>query len=86
MVGRDQHERRVQHGRGGEALVRDEVADLALPKHLSGEVERGGVHRAGVEEVDEQSLAVAGHSGGGSGGIAVFSGLGVGGVDFGLPE
>jgi hypothetical protein len=76
----------MQHGRRGESLVGDKIANLALPKNLPVEVEGGGVDSAAVQEVDEEPAAIAAHGGGGSRGISVLARIRLTSMHLGLPD
>ena len=76
----------IQDRRGTEALVRDEVADFALPDYFSIQIERGSVDRTLVQKIDEQPAAITRDCGRGGGGVRLFSGVRLAAMHLGLPE
>ena len=63
VVGRDDHQRVIHGRRRTKSLMQDIVGDLRLPKLLTITAQGGGVDRAVVEKIDEDSPSVAGHAG-----------------------
>jgi hypothetical protein len=55
----------MEDRRGGKSLVRDEVTDFLLPKDFAIQVQRGGVDRAAVKEVDKEMFTITRDGGGG---------------------
>ena len=64
----------------------DVVANFALPQDLAVQVERRGVDGAGVQEVDEQSAAVASDGGRSGRRVGMFSRVRLPRMHLGLPD
>lgn len=63
-----------------------ERADFLLPHLIALLIQASGIDRATVEETDQQLAGVVGHSGRRGGGVSLFAGVAVAGMNDGLPN
>ena len=61
VIGRNDHERLVDGGRGGIAVAQIEPADIRLPKLVAVEVESGDPYRTVIEKRGEDARPVNGN-------------------------